>query len=123
VDDEASLRGLLRRVLAGAGFSVLEAAHGEEALQQVGRLLGRLSLVITDIHMPVMDGLAFARALRERALSTPVLFITGRESRDLDVTESAGPGADLLRKPFTPAQLLEAAVRLAKEPSARQNTV
>lgn len=122
MEDEASLRGLLSRVLAGAGFSVLEAGHGEEALEQVRGVAGQLSLVITDIHMPVMDGLALGRALRACSPATPILFITGRESQDPDFAESIGDCGSLLRKPFTADGLLEAVALLSKEPSGGRIT-
>ncbi len=79
VDDEELLRRLLSRVLADAGFGVVEAENGAAALETARRLKGGLGLVVTDIHMPVMDGLEFARALRPLQPTVPILFITGRD--------------------------------------------
>jgi DNA-binding response OmpR family regulator len=106
VDDEPVLRSLLTRVLAGAGYAVLEAEHGEHALVQARRSKTPLSLVITDINMPVMDGIELARALRPHHPRTPILFITGRGSESDSSTRVEAWG-ELLRKPFKPDTLLE----------------
>ena len=106
VDDEPVLRSLLTRVLAGAGYSVLEAEHGEHAMVQARRCNTPLGLVITDINMPVMDGLELARALRPVHPRTPILFITGRGSES-DSSARVDAWGELLRKPFNPEMLLE----------------
>lgn len=104
VGDEPILRGLLARMMADAGYAVLGAEHGEAALMQVRRCGAALRLVITDINMPVMDGIELARMLESVQPGTPVLFITGRGSDSESVVEAWG---ELLRKPFRPDQLLE----------------
>jgi CheY-like chemotaxis protein len=103
VDDEAAVRRLVARSLVGVGFAVKEADNGAAAL----RLLATpdpVHLVISDIHMPVMDGLALARELRVRRPHIPLLFITGRESPGLT--------GDVLRKPFGPDALLLAVAKV-----------
>jgi len=108
VDDEESLRRLVIRALDGVGFAVLEADNGATAL----RLLadpGPVHLVISDIHMPVMDGLAFAREVRRTRPQLPILFITGRES--------PGLVGEVLRKPFGPDTLLTAVARMLSRPA------
>ena len=79
VDDEEFLRRLLARVLGGAGFGVVEAENGAAALRAAVGLDGALKLVVTDIHMPVMNGIEFAREFRPHHPAVPVLFITGRD--------------------------------------------
>ena len=103
VDDEESLRRLLRRTLAGLGFAVLEADDGVSALGVVSASRA-LHLVITDLHMPRMDGHALARELRVLRPHLPILFITGREN--------PGLSGEVLRKPFGPEALLVAVSRL-----------
>jgi two-component system, chemotaxis family, chemotaxis protein CheY len=110
VDDEEILRRLLGRTLAGAGFEVYEAPNGELALEVARTLEVRLSLVITDISMPVMDGLEFAHAFRPLFPTVPILFMTGKDPM-VSVALGSGIEDNLLRKPFGPDTFLEAVVR------------
>lgn len=110
VDDEALLRRLLSRILADAGFGVLEAENGASALETARQLDGGLGLVVTDINMPVMDGLELARELRPLHPSVPILFITGRELPPLAPGEVAERW--LLRKPFRAEAFLQAVAEL-----------
>ncbi|HEU5304395.1 MAG TPA: response regulator [Gemmatimonadales bacterium] len=112
VDDEAALRGLLTRVLGEAGFFVVQAEHGEDALQQLRRVGGVLNLVVTDINMPVMDGLELVRRLRPLYPNLPVLFITGRGNENPQTATCVESWGDLLRKPFSPDLLLERVAQL-----------
>jgi two-component system, cell cycle sensor histidine kinase and response regulator CckA len=110
VDDDAGLRAILARTLADAGYQVLTAADGEEALALAGALQGQLGLVITDIRMPVMDGLVLADRLAHLSAPPPVLFISGFT----DGLEIPGP---YLAKPFQPSVLLEAVGRIMSAPA------
>jgi CheY-like chemotaxis protein len=119
VDDEDLVRELLARVLSDAGFAVEQANNGASALQAARRLDGSLGLVITDVHMPVMNGLEFARALRTTDREIPFLFITGLDPAL--ITES-GFYAEVLPKPFLPEDFLSAVTRLitsASQPGRR----
>ena len=110
VDDEEFLRRLLVRVLSGAGFDVIEAENGAAALRAAAGLNGALRLVVTDIHMPVMNGIEFAREFRPHHPTVPVLFITGTDSAITD--DSAYFDGHLLRKPFPSEAFLAAVSRL-----------
>ncbi|HZU27135.1 MAG TPA: response regulator [Bryobacteraceae bacterium] len=107
VDDSVSLRQMLAYTLSQAGFTVLEAGNGEEGLRVLdGR---RVDLIITDLNMPVMDGIAFIRALRGRTATrfTPVLMLT-TESQPAKKAEGKSAGATgWIVKPFRPDQLLD----------------
>ncbi len=99
VDDEADIRFLLRTTLELAGYSVVEAAHGEAALEQVSRL--QPDAVVTDRMMPRCGGDELIRRLRaeEKTASIPVVMVTG--------TRGAHSGADaVLTKPFDPRDLV-----------------
>jgi CheY-like chemotaxis protein len=109
VDDEEFLRRLLARVLASAGFNVIQAENGAAALGAASGL-DALKLVVTDIHMPVMDGIEFAREFRPHHPTVPVLFITGREPGISD--DPALFDDHLLRKPFGNEAFLAAVSRL-----------
>ena len=98
-DDEADIRGLLRILLEKEGYRVLEAVDGLDALRLVKTHGSELSLIILDIMMPNVDGLAAAKAIRDFT-DVPILFLTARSS-DGDKTEAYRLGADdYITKPF-----------------------
>jgi CheY-like chemotaxis protein len=109
VDDEQLVRELLARLLTYSGFAVEEAENGAAALQAARRLDGSLSLVVTDINMPVMNGLEFARALRSTDPRIPFLFIT---AVDPTLIHEPGLRAEILEKPFTPDAFVEMVTRM-----------
>ena len=115
VDDEEFLRRLLARVLGGAGFDVIEAENGAAALRAAVGLDGALGLVVTDIQMPVMNGIEFAREFRPHHPAVPVLFITGRDTGLTD--DPAYFDGHLLRKPFRSETFLAAVGRLVGDGS------
>jgi two-component system, cell cycle sensor histidine kinase and response regulator CckA len=105
VDDDAILRELLARVLVDEGYAVLTAEDGEQALAIATTLDGQLDLVVTDILLPVMDGLELAARLAYLKPPPPVMFISGFTD-DWDV-----PGP-MLAKPFGPAAFIEQVGRM-----------
>lgn len=99
VDDEPDIRFLLRITLEGAGYGVVEAAHGEAALEQVRR--SRPQLVVTDWMMPRMDGGELIERLRadESTRAIPILIVSS--------TRAAPGSADaVLEKPFDLDELI-----------------
>jgi CheY-like chemotaxis protein len=105
VDDEPDIRFLLRITLELAGFAVIEASHGEAALESVR--VSHPALVITDRMMPRMDGDELIQRLRADVgtAAIPIVMLTG--------TNGAQPGADaVLTKPFEPEALIRLVSRL-----------
>lgn len=100
VDDDNSVRKLVAHLLQSRGFKFLEAQNGLEAVQLYGSYHSDIALVITDMQMPVMDGLEAIDRMRELSPGLRVILVTGAGP---DLTP---PDCSLLRKPFTPAQLL-----------------
>jgi two-component system, chemotaxis family, chemotaxis protein CheY len=105
VDDDASIRQIVRLCLADEGYAVFEAINGQDALEAVDRV--KPSLILLDLRMPVMDGWEFAR--RYRATPGPhapiVAFVASlNASRDCAELASAG----ILSKPFDIEDLLTA---------------
>src|SRR5690606_37613522 len=98
VDDEASIRMLLRRVLEAGGYRVLEAGDGEEALILARQ--HRLHLLLSDVRMPRMGGPALARRLKQERPELKVLFMSGYCDGHLDAAEMQRWGASFLAKPF-----------------------
>ena len=110
VDDEAPVRGLAARALRRAGWEVIEAANGDEALETV---TGDLALVVSDVIMPGLDGLGLVRALRERQPGLKALLMSGyADARQRNAL--ATQDIQFLGKPFRPAEL----VALAGQPPA-----
>jgi two-component system, cell cycle sensor histidine kinase and response regulator CckA len=111
VDDEPMVRLVVARLLEEWDFHVLEADNGRTALQLAADFKGTLSMVITDLTMPYMDGYAFARAFRPLYPEVPILFMTGRSPNAL-VGSFFGTLENLLFKPFDPDAFLDAVARL-----------
>ena len=102
-DDERDIRGALRIYLENEGYTVLEAENGEEALRILETK--EVQLVLMDIMMPVLDGVAATVRLRER-YNVPVIFLTAK-SEDMDKVLGLGAGADdYVTKPFNVVELL-----------------
>ena len=98
VDDEELLRQYVARVMANEGYRVLVAADGLEALALFENGASPIDLVITDVLMPVMDGVELASRLATRAAPPRVLFVTGGHG----LSDLPGP---VLWKPFLPDDL------------------
>jgi two-component system, cell cycle sensor histidine kinase and response regulator CckA len=103
VEDEEGVRELVRRVLTRHGYEVLEARHGRDALLEAERH-EKLDLLLTDVVMPEMGGVALATALRERRPELRVLYMSGYTEEEIVRRGEAGEGEGglpLLQKPFT----------------------
>lgn len=106
VDDSSSMRQMVAFTLKGAGHQVVEAADGQEALNKAKSQ--KFDLVITDVNMPVMDGITFIRHLRGEASYkfTPMLMLTTESSMDKKSEGKAAGATGWIVKPFNPDQLL-----------------
>lgn len=100
VDDEEANVSLLEKILVPLGYNVLKAYNGKEALEKI--CAQNPDLVILDIKMPIMDGLAVCKAMRDREETrfTPVIFITGFGTTELRIKGIEVGGDDFLSKPF-----------------------
>jgi DNA-binding NtrC family response regulator len=109
VDDERMLRRVIRRGLVRAGFEVVEAENGVAALELLAR--ERFDLVVSDVHMPLMDGVELLEALSTAQSAVPVVLISG--SLEVQGKEEARRlGAfDFLKKPFALSELHQIALR------------
>jgi two-component system response regulator MprA len=104
VDDDAPIRRMLDRTLSAVGYAVELAADGGAALAAVER--SAPDLIVLDVAMPGLDGLAVCRRLRARGLATPVLLLTARDGL-FDRVEGLDAGADdYVVKPFETEELL-----------------
>ena len=107
VDDSMSIRQAIKIALSGEGHSVVEAADGAEGLQKAEA--GDFGLIITDLNMPVMDGLTMIRQLRSKpALAgVPILFLTTESDAGIKGEAKAAGATGWITKPFDPEQLVK----------------
>jgi signal transduction histidine kinase/CheY-like chemotaxis protein len=108
VEDEERVRRLSRRTLERAGYEVLEAGDGQEALEVAGRHPGTIDLLFTDVVMPRLGGRALAEQLRHAREGLRVLFTSGYPTHPYDPASGLPSGCNFLAKPFTTAALREA---------------
>jgi two-component system, chemotaxis family, chemotaxis protein CheY len=106
VDDSVSMRQMLSFTLKGAGFEVTEGIHGQDGLEKLAGQ--KFDLIITDLNMPVMDGITFIRNVRARTDTrfTPVLMLTTESSPEKKQDGKAAGATGWIVKPFDPAKLL-----------------
>lgn len=108
IDDSMAMRALLKRILNGSGFEVIEASDGGEGLE---RLRGRddIQAVLVDWSMPGMDGCDFVRAVRAAGThrELPMMMVTAEAEPD-QIAKALAAGADeYIMKPFTRDAVLE----------------
>jgi two-component system, cell cycle sensor histidine kinase and response regulator CckA len=106
VEDDAAVRVLTMRILKSAGYRVLVAQNGEDALRVSAQFDGDIALMVTDVMMPEMGGSELALAMRESRPGTRVLFVSGYTANGVVKQGVLEAKLDFLGKPFTPAALL-----------------
>jgi DNA-binding NtrC family response regulator len=118
VDDDLAQRSLVEIMLRRAGFDSLSAENAERALEI---LVGdsAFDVIITDIRMPRMSGVAFLQELRQLYPHIPVIVMTAQGNTNWEAEVRANGAAGCLVKPFVTAQLLDA-LRQINDPSAPQ---
>jgi two-component system chemotaxis response regulator CheY len=112
VDDSASIRRTIRIALTAEGFGVTEAADGVEGLSKAQD--ARFDLIITDLNMPMMDGLTMIRELRKKPdqAGVPILFLTTESDSRLKAEAKAAGATGWLTKPFDPDQLIRIVTKI-----------
>ena len=106
VDDSASMRQMVAFTLKGAGYNVIEAVDGKDALEKAKS--GGADVVLTDVNMPNMDGIELVRQLRQlpKYKFTPMLLLTTESGADKKAQGKAAGATGWLVKPFDPQKLL-----------------
>jgi two-component system cell cycle response regulator CpdR len=116
-EDEEPVRTLVRRALAEGGHTAVAAADGAEALDMLQREGGGFDLLLADIKMPMMDGIALALAVARDYPALPILLMTGYADQRERVSGLEALICDVLAKPFSIAELnFAVASALAKGP-------
>ncbi|MBP8171040.1 MAG: response regulator [Pseudomonas sp.] len=112
VDDSSSVRQVVSIALKGAGYAVIEACDGKDALAKLGEQ--KIHLMISDVNMPNMDGITLVKEVKKlpNYKFTPIIMLTteSQESKKLE-GQAAGAKAWVV-KPFQPAQMLAAVSKL-----------
>ncbi|PIW09671.1 MAG: two-component system response regulator [Comamonadaceae bacterium CG17_big_fil_post_rev_8_21_14_2_50_60_13] len=112
VDDSASMRRVVGISLRSSGYDVIEGCDGKDALS---KLTGqKVHLIISDVNMPVMDGIAFLKAVKQMAAYkfTPVIMLTTESAEEKKREGQAAGARAWVVKPFQPEQLVSAVQRL-----------
>ena len=116
VDDSTTMRRMVGLTLRDAGFEVLEGANGREGLSRLDSSV--VDIIVTDVHMPVMDGFAMVQAVRERPKHrfTPILILTTEGGDDMKRRGKEAGASGWIVKPFNPRLLREVVCRLLRLP-------
>jgi FixJ family two-component response regulator len=109
IDDDASVRTALRRLLQAAGYAVQTSASAEEFLGRPEQ--GRLACLVLDAQLPGASGLDLMRSLAAAGCPPPIVFITGHADQASAARALAGDAADVLLKPFDGQALVDAVSR------------
>lgn len=106
VDDSPSIRQMVKLTLSSAGYDILEAGNGMEGLNAAKGTT--VDMVVTDLNMPVMNGLGFIRELRKLPAyrGVPILFLTTESDAELKKEAKAAGATGWITKPFQQDQLL-----------------
>jgi len=115
IEDDSASRDLLLRILAPEGHSVIFAENGAVGLKKLAE--ARVDIVLTDLLMPVLEGLETIREIRRLQSNVKIVAISGIYSDYLDAAIALGANATL-RKPIQPSALRDTMATLLSEPSA-----
>jgi PAS domain S-box-containing protein len=106
VEDEATVRNLLRRILQSRGYTILEALNGQEAIEVAQQHVGRIDLLITDLVMPRMSGRELAKRLTQIRPEMRTLLMSGYSDKVALDQGMLHASAAFMQKPFSPTDLL-----------------
>ena len=114
VDDSPVMRQMVKATLLEAGHEVSQAPNGEEGLKIAGTQV--FDMVITDVNMPIMDGLTLIKNLRQLPayLSVPMIALTTESTSDIKRTGRVAGATAWVVKPFSPQRLIDAVAQLLK---------
>ena len=112
VDDAPSVRQVVGLALKGAGYDVIEAQDGQDAVSKLGQK--KLNLIICDLNMPRMDGIEFLNHVKSSPAHkfTPVIMLTTESAEDKKNAARAAGAKAWMVKPFQPSRMLEAVAKL-----------
>jgi len=114
VDDSPTLRRLAANTLRAAGYDVIEAEHGQEGLERLQQEVSEIHAVVTDLNMPVMDGLTLTERVRTNPATSamPVLMVTTESSPEMRKKGRAAGATGWITKPYNPKKLVSSVRRI-----------
>ncbi|MFA5626677.1 MAG: response regulator [Thiohalomonadaceae bacterium] len=112
VDDSATLRQVVSIALKGAGYDVIEACDGKDALSKLNGQ--KIHLIVSDVNMPNMDGITFVQEAKKLPAYkfTPIIMLTTEAGEDKKAAGQAAGAKAWVVKPFKPEQMLNAVSKL-----------
>jgi two-component system chemotaxis response regulator CheY len=110
VDDSATLRASVNYTLKEAGFETIDAVNGVDGLEKLNQAMKsgeQIGMIISDINMPVMDGITFIHEVKKTPFKfTPILVLTTESQEEMKMRGKKAGASGWLVKPFKPAQLI-----------------
>lgn len=110
VDDSATLRASVNYTLREAGFETIDAVNGADGLEKLNQSIKagiQIGMIISDINMPVMDGITFIKAVKKTPFKyTPILVLTTESQEEMKMKGKNAGASGWLVKPFKPEQLI-----------------
>ena len=108
VDDSPTMRQMVALTLTNAGFKVVEAEHGKDAINKVAAG-SKMDIVVTDLNMPEMDGISLIKELRKMAAFkfTPILMLTTESAIEKKQAGKEAGATGWIVKPFNPEVMLK----------------
>jgi two-component system chemotaxis response regulator CheY len=108
VDDSSTMRKIISRSLRQAGLQVDDIYEAGDGIEGLNALEGKtVSLILSDINIPNMDGLEFIKNVRAKGITVPIVMITTEGGEDILKEAISNGASDSIKKPFTPDQLNE----------------
>ena len=120
VDDNVFFRQMGRAVLQRAGYTVITAHDGEEALESFLRRRGEIDAVLSDLVMPGGGGLGLCRRIKEHDAQVPIIVMTGWEGKEASAHPEEFGFAAVLKKPFAAEDLVDLVGRVVEEGRRRR---
>ncbi|MEP7325138.1 MAG: PAS domain S-box protein [Gemmatimonadota bacterium] len=112
VEDEEVVRQVIVRILQEAGYQTLEARNGLEALDILNRDFASITLLLTDLIMPVMTGIELTRRLADMGMEIPIVWMSGHPLEAIPEAQTGAETLPFMPKPINPAQLVDLVTRL-----------
>jgi len=113
VEDNVLIRELTTAILKQAGYNIVVAKDGADALMRLGR--ERIDLMLLDVDLPYIDGHSLLKAVRENGLQVPAIFMSGLPGEDVELKAFEVGAADFIRKPVKNNVLLARVQKVLKE--------